>query len=131
MMEWNMRCHKNLCHWLTPEKGTNSARIEMNLYISGTVYASKFVCRMPFKNYFNPKYSSVPNRSACSFINFENKFPPARPYFGLHVYCFWEKNPPARLFSCMCIVICPARLLILRKKSPLHGLIWVCTFNVF
>ena len=31
-------------------------------------------------------YSSVPNRRACTFINFEKKFPPARPYFGLHVY---------------------------------------------
>ena len=30
-------------------------------------------------------YSSVPNRRACTFINFEKKFPPARPYFGLHV----------------------------------------------
>ena len=39
-------------------------------------------------------YSSVPNRSACTFINFEKKFPPARPYLGLHVYWFWEKNPP-------------------------------------
>ena len=26
------------------------------------------------------------------------KFPPARPYLGLHVYWFWEKNPP-----CTCI----------------------------
>ena len=40
---------------------------------------------------------------------------------------FWS----ARLFSCMCIGICPAHLLILRKKSPLHGLFWVCTYNVF
>ena len=31
-------------------------------------------------------YSSVPNRSACTFINFEKKIPPARPYLGLHVY---------------------------------------------
>ena len=76
-------------------------------------------------------YSSVPNRRACTFINFEEKIPPARPYLALHVYCFWEKNPPARLFFCVYKGICPARLLILRKKSPLHGLIWVCTFNVF
>ena len=40
------------------------------------------------------KYSSVPNRRACTFINFEKKIPPVRPYFGLHVYCFWEKFPP-------------------------------------
>ena len=33
-------------------------------------------------------YSSVPNRRACRIINFEKKFPSARPYFGLHVYCF-------------------------------------------
>ena len=33
-------------------------------------------------------YSSVPNKRACTFINFEKKFPPAQPYLGLHVYCF-------------------------------------------
>ena len=76
-------------------------------------------------------YCSVPNRGACTFINLEKKFPPTRPYFVLHVYCFWEKNPPARSFSYMCIGICPARLLILRKNSPLHGLIFVCTFIDF
>ena len=37
------------------------------------------------------EYSSVPNRRACTFIDFEKKFPPARPYFGLHVYCLGEK----------------------------------------
>ena len=31
-------------------------------------------------------YSSVPNTRACTFINFEKKIPPVRPYFGLHVY---------------------------------------------
>ena len=31
-------------------------------------------------------YSSVPNRCACMFINFEEKIPPARPYLALHVY---------------------------------------------
>ena len=31
-------------------------------------------------------YSSVLNRLACTFIDFEKKFPPAQPYFGLHVY---------------------------------------------
>ena len=31
-------------------------------------------------------YSSVPNKRACTFINFEKKFPPAQPYLGLHVY---------------------------------------------
>ena len=59
-------------------------------------------------------YSGVPNRRACTFINFEEKFP-------LHVYCILQ----------VCIGICPARLLILRKNSPKHGLILVCIFNVF
>ena len=76
-------------------------------------------------------YSSVPNRRACTFNIFEKKIPPAWSYLGLHVYCFWEKIPPARLFSCIFIAICHARLLILRKKFPLHGLIWPCTFIVF
>ena len=78
------------------------------------------------------KYSSVPNRRACTFINFEKKFPPARPYFGLHVYWFWEKIPPARLFHPMWTALFwSAHLLILRKNSPLHGLILVCTFINF
>ena len=34
------------------------------------------------------EYSSVPNRHACTFINFEKKIPIAQPYLGLHVYCF-------------------------------------------
>ena len=50
------------------------------------------------------EYSKVPTRCACTFINFEKKFPPAQPYFGLHVFCFSEKIPPARLF-------CPAPLM--------------------
>ena len=36
-------------------------------------------------NFRNSKYSSVPNRRACTFINFEEKFPPAWPYLALHV----------------------------------------------
>ena len=76
-------------------------------------------------------YSSVPNRRACTFINFEKKFPPARPYLGLHVYCFWKKNPPARLFFLHFYWYLPCKFINLRKKFPLHGLIWVCTFNVF
>ena len=32
------------------------------------------------------EYSSVPNRRACTFIDFEKKIPPAWSYFGLHVY---------------------------------------------
>ena len=40
------------------------------------------------------EYSSVPNRRACTFIDFEKKIPPARSYFGLHVYWFSRKFPP-------------------------------------
>ena len=32
------------------------------------------------------RYSSLPNRSAGRFINFEEKFPPVQSYFGLHFY---------------------------------------------
>ena len=39
-------------------------------------------------------YSSVPNRRACTFINFEKKFPSAWSYFGLHIYWFRKKIPP-------------------------------------
>ena len=42
------------------------------------------------------------------------------PQHGLILVCtfilFEKKNPPVRLFSCIYIGICPARLLILRKK---------------
>jgi hypothetical protein len=38
-------------------------------------------------------YSTVPNRSAGTFINFEEKFPPARSYFGLHFINFEEISP--------------------------------------
>ena len=31
-------------------------------------------------------YSSVPDRSANMFINFEETFSPAQSYFGLHIY---------------------------------------------
>ena len=50
---------------------------------------------------FLAMYSSVPNRRACTIINFEKKIHPARSYFGLHVYWFWEKNPPCTsILSC-------------------------------
>ena len=39
----------------------------------------------------------VPNRRACTFINFEKKIPPLWPYLGLHVYWFWEKISPCTL----------------------------------
>ena len=126
-----------------------------------------------------PTYSSVPNRRACTFINSEKKFPPARSYFGLHVYWFLEKVVTCTSIpSCTFIVIgmwilwntleyfgialglvwqcfgilwdtlgiiwntfvrfrypfqpwLVLNLLILRKNSPLHGLILVCTFIDF
>ena len=82
------------------------------------------------KNQQNHMYSSRPNRRACTFINFEKKIPPARPYFGLHVYCFGEEKKPARLFSSMCIGICPARLLVLRKKIPRTALFGSARFTL-
>ena len=61
-----------------------------------------------------PHYSSVRNRRACTFINFEKKISPCTALF-------WS-----------------ARLLILRKNSPctfipsyVNGLILVCTFINF
>ena len=56
-------------------------------------------------------YSSVPNRSAYTFINFEEQFPPARSYLGLHVYWFWEKNPP-----CTYILVCT--FIDFEKENP-------------
>ena len=47
-----------------------------------------FVQKLIAKKSAKPNYSSVPNRSARIFINFEDKFPTARSYFGLHVYQF-------------------------------------------
>ena len=38
----------------------------------------------------------VPNRRACTFIDFDKKIPPARPYFVLHVYCL--KSPCTFIF---------------------------------
>ena len=35
----------------------------------------------------------------CTFINFEKKFPPARSYFGLHVYWFWDNFPTCTFIS--------------------------------
>ena len=67
-------------------------------------------------------YSSVPNRRACTFINFEKIFPPARSYFGLHVYWFWEKIPPARLFHPMWTALFWSACLIFSKNFP------TCTF---
>ena len=84
-------------------------------------WSSLYETKVPFTKplqHRQMKYSSVPNRCACMFIDFEKKIPPARSYLGLHVYCFLEKIPPARLFSCIFLAIYPACLLILRKKNP-------------
>ena len=62
-------------------------------------YTVSFKIKWPKKVFKKASlYSSVPNRRACTFINFEEKFPPARPYLGLHDYWFWEKIPPARSY---------------------------------
>ena len=60
-------------------------------------------------------YSSVPNISAGTFNNFEDKFPPSRSYFGLHVYLFWEKIPP-------CTALFWSARLMFSKNFP------TCTF---
>ena len=48
---------------------------------------------------------------------------------------FWKSNLLKKyssfLFTLVCRIDVHARLLILRKNSPLHGLILVCTFIVF
>ena len=54
----------------------------------------------------------------CTSIEFEQNF------FQSTCYCFdWS--------TLVCWIDVHARLLILRENSPLHGLIWVCTFIVF
>ena len=49
--------------------------------------------------HFFANYSSVPNSSACTFINFEKKIHPARSYLGLHVYWFWQNFPPCTFIT--------------------------------
>ena len=60
------------------------------IFTEGTAPESKFFKSLSesFKNLQlddQEKYSSVPNRRACTFINFEKKIPPVRTYLGLHV----------------------------------------------
>ena len=59
-----------------------------------------------------PVYSSVPNRHACTFINFEKKFPPARLFH------------PARLLVLVFVVI----IHFLMVKSQVNWLFvkWQC-----
>ena len=66
-------------------------------------------------------YSSVPNRCACMFINFEKKIPPSWYYLGLHIYLFWEKVNPLHVYSI------PASLLVL--VYGYFGIIWDCFGN--
>ena len=47
--------------------------------------------------------------------------------FRFIIYIFKTVKPP----TLVCRIDVHARLLILRKKSPLYGLIWVCTFIDF
>ena len=58
------------------------------------------------------------------------KYTPCTALFWSARLLFLRKYSPCKLMP-SCIGICPAHLLILRKNSPLHGLILVCTFNVF
>jgi hypothetical protein len=53
---------------------------------------------------------------ACTFINFEKKFPPARSYLGLHVYWFWN-NFPTCTFISYCTSIRYTRVLLLSFVS--------------
>ena len=77
------------------------------------------------------EYSSVPNRCACTFINFEKKIPPARPYFGLHIYWFWKKSSLLVYSILLVYWYWSFTFINFEKKFPLQGLILVCMFNVF
>ena len=78
--------------WFWDLLGLN--RTKYMSFLTGQDRPATQILRHIFLNILHAKYSSVPNRRACMFINFEKKIPPARPYFGLHVYWFWEKIPP-------------------------------------
>ena len=49
-----------------------------------------------------------------------------RSFYPILATILWNS-----ISTLVCQIDVHARLLILKKKSPLHGLIWVCTFNVF
>ena len=95
-----------------------------NIYLRNKfTYVGIHLNAMQWSQRYVSTYSIVPNSRACTFINFEKKFRPAWPYFGLHFYWFWEKIPPARLFSPMWTALFwSACLLILRKSSPFMAL---------
>ena len=66
------------------------------------------------------EYSSVPNRRACTFISFVKKIPPARPYFGLQVYWFWEKKSTWTFIS-YCTSIGYNRVFTLKIRGMGHN----------
>ena len=67
------------------------------LHLSGKLYRLTLKLKQLAKGEFC--YSSVPNSSACTFINFEKKIHPARSYLGLHVYWFWQNFPPCTFIT--------------------------------
>ena len=78
---------------------------------------------------FRSTYSTVPNRRACTFINFDKKFSPAQPYFGLHVYWFWEKISPCTFVPSYVnglILVC--MFINFERNISLYGLILFCNF---
>ena len=65
------------------------------------------------------QYSSVPKRRECTFIDFEKKNPPGTALIWSANLLFLRKNSHCTFIPpCMFIGICPAHLLILRKKIP-------------
>ena len=96
----------------------------------GERFLTTLISKTLFQNQvqFFSDYSSVPNRRACTFINFERK---KSTLHGLILVCtfidFEKKFPPARLFH-------PARLLgllcsnisqlLLLAILPCLGVVW-------
>ena len=80
-------------------------------------------------------YSSMAKRRVWTFINFEIKIPPAQPYFGLHVYCFWEKKSPCTLIFLHLHWYLPCTFINLEKKIPpawpYLGLHVYCLLRIF
>ena len=93
--------------------------------------------------YFWSKFSNK-NDMVSAWRNFKNIFP--RPLLIIifrpemlkfHPYSILTGDSRVEFFiyrvlsTLVCRIDVHARLLILRKKFPLHGLIWPCTFIVF
>ena len=66
-------------------------------YMIFSVFSPKL--RNSYKLHKKFNYSNVPNSSACTFINFDEKIHPARSYLGLHVYWFWQNFPPCTFIT--------------------------------